>query len=162
MSLVCLDKFYEKLSLVFLKDTVFQIFITSLIGLIPNCSSSILLTELYLKDIILGQDTNEYFTISVDENKISIDYTPLMKQFNPDIKKYKVNIQINEIEWKRWNNEKWWKERHESTTSLWNNCYDFDNHLRIFPWAIFRFTKKIIKKCWQMSKYILQCSCLDR
>ena len=52
----------------------------------------------YLKDIILGQDTNEYFTISVDENKISIDYTPLMKQFNPDIKKYKVNIQINEIE----------------------------------------------------------------
>ena len=47
-----LDKFYEKLSLVFLKDTVFQIFITSLIGLIPNCSSSILLTELYLKDII--------------------------------------------------------------------------------------------------------------
>lgn len=47
-----LDKFYEKLSLVFLKDTVFQVFITSLIGLIPNCSSSILLTELYLKDII--------------------------------------------------------------------------------------------------------------
>ena len=57
----------------------------------------------YLKDIILGNDSEEYFTILINDDKINIDYTPLIKQFNHDIKKYKVNIQINEIEWKRWN-----------------------------------------------------------
>ena len=52
----------------------------------------------YLKDIILGNDSEEYFTILINDDKINIDYTPLIKQFNHDIKKYKVNIQINEIE----------------------------------------------------------------
>ncbi len=52
----------------------------------------------YLKDIILGNDSEEYFTISINDNKISIDYTPLIKQFNQNVKKYKVNIQIDEIE----------------------------------------------------------------
>ena len=42
-------KFLEKL---LLKGNFFSVFLTSLIGLIPNCSASILLTELYLKDII--------------------------------------------------------------------------------------------------------------
>lgn len=52
----------------------------------------------YLKDVILGNDTEDYFTILINDDKISIDYTPLMKQFNSDIKKYKVSIQIDEIE----------------------------------------------------------------
>lgn len=40
------------LSKIFLKNTVFSPFITSLIGLIPNCGASIILTELYLNNAI--------------------------------------------------------------------------------------------------------------
>ena len=40
------------LSKLFLKDTVFSPFITSLIGLIPNCGASVILTELYLNNAI--------------------------------------------------------------------------------------------------------------
>ncbi len=36
----------------FLKDSLFAPFITSLIGLIPNCGASIMITELYLKEAI--------------------------------------------------------------------------------------------------------------
>lgn len=42
----------DKLSKLFLKNNLFSSFITSLIGLIPNCGSSIILTELYLNDMI--------------------------------------------------------------------------------------------------------------
>lgn len=52
----------------------------------------------YLKDIILGNNSNEYFIILVNDNKINIDYTPLMKEFNNNIEKYKVDIKIEEIE----------------------------------------------------------------
>lgn len=51
---------------------------------------------IYLKDIILGNTTNEYFIILVNSNKISIDYTPLVKQFNNNINNYEVNITILE------------------------------------------------------------------
>ena len=40
------------LSKLFLKDTMFSPLITSLIGLIPNCGASVILTELYLNNAI--------------------------------------------------------------------------------------------------------------
>ena len=43
------SEFLEK---ILMKNNPFGVIITSLIGLIPNCSTSILLTELYLKNII--------------------------------------------------------------------------------------------------------------
>ena len=42
----------ENISKLFLKGSIFCPFISSVIGLIPNCGSSILLTELYLKNAI--------------------------------------------------------------------------------------------------------------
>ena len=56
----------------------------------------------YLKDVILGSESNDYFVIEVvnDDGKIeiSIDYTQLVKEFNDDINKYEINILINEKE----------------------------------------------------------------
>lgn len=42
----------QYLSKIFLKNTIISPFITSLIGLIPNCGSSIILTELYINNAI--------------------------------------------------------------------------------------------------------------
>ena len=54
--------------------------------------------KVYLQDVILDTETNEYFVISINDGTINIDYTPLMKRNNPDIESYNVSIQINEIE----------------------------------------------------------------
>lgn len=42
----------EHISKLFLKDSFFSPFISSLIGLIPNCGASVILTELYLGGVI--------------------------------------------------------------------------------------------------------------
>ena len=42
----------ESLSKVFLKNNFFSPFISSLVGLIPNCGSSVVITELYLNNVI--------------------------------------------------------------------------------------------------------------
>lgn len=40
------------ISKIFLKNNIFSSFISSVIGLIPNCASSVIITELYLSDAI--------------------------------------------------------------------------------------------------------------
>ena len=60
----------------------------------------------YLKDVILGNDSNDYFIVKANNNYINIDYTPLIKEFNPNIEKYIVDIELEDKEWKRWNNVK--------------------------------------------------------
>jgi putative effector of murein hydrolase len=42
-------EFLEKL---FLKDSLFSPFISSIVGLIPNCGASVLITELYVNNAI--------------------------------------------------------------------------------------------------------------
>ena len=50
----------------------------------------------YLKDIILGNDSEEYITIIKSDNNINIDYTKLVNYFDKNIDKYIVNIKIEE------------------------------------------------------------------
>lgn len=52
----------------------------------------------YLKDIILGNNSENYITIEINENKIEIDYTSLIENFDQNVTKYLVNIDIEEIE----------------------------------------------------------------
>ena len=43
---------YDKISKLFLKGNLFSSFVSSFIGLIPNCASSVMLTKLYLENVI--------------------------------------------------------------------------------------------------------------
>ena len=52
----------------------------------------------YLKNIILGNDSEDYIIINITDNNIFIDYTILMKEFNKDVDKYNVIIEIKEKE----------------------------------------------------------------
>ena len=54
--------------------------------------------KVYLKDVILGNDSDKYFVITTTDNTLHIDYTPFMKEFNSDIEKYTVNYKIEEKE----------------------------------------------------------------
>lgn len=54
----------------------------------------------YLKDIILDDDSEDYITIITDETgnrNYNIDYTSLMKRINSDIQNYKVDITVTPI-----------------------------------------------------------------
>ena len=42
----------DMLEKVFMKNSIFGSFLTSIIGLIPNCGASVIITELYLKEVI--------------------------------------------------------------------------------------------------------------
>ena len=42
----------DLISKIFMKDTLLGPFLGSLVGLIPNCSASVILTELFLKGVI--------------------------------------------------------------------------------------------------------------
>lgn len=48
----------------------------------------------YLKDIIIGNNSEEYITIEKEDNKYNIDYTELMKLFNNEIEKLTIEIII--------------------------------------------------------------------
>ena len=50
--------------------------------------------RIYLKDIILNNNSEEYIIIKKIENKIIIDYTKLLNYFDENIEKYLVNIEI--------------------------------------------------------------------
>ena len=52
----------------------------------------------YLKDIILGNTSDKYIIIEINDNKINIDYTSLINSFDKNINKCLVNINIEEIE----------------------------------------------------------------
>lgn len=53
--------------------------------------------QVYLKDIILGNNSEEYIAITINES-IIIDYTQLIKNFDNSITKYLVEIELEEIE----------------------------------------------------------------
>lgn len=48
----------------------------------------------YLKDIILGNNSQDYITITVENNKINLDYTKLFKKFDKTINQYLIDIEI--------------------------------------------------------------------
>ncbi len=50
----------------------------------------------YLKDIILDNDSEEYLIILINGMNVDIDYTPLMKKIDSSINNCRVNIKIKE------------------------------------------------------------------
>lgn len=52
----------------------------------------------YLKDIVLENDSENYIIITLNNNKINIDYTELLQIFDKAIDKCLVKIEIEEIE----------------------------------------------------------------
>lgn len=64
-------------------------------------SKSILSKEkhlVYLKDIILDNNSNDYIIIEINKEKINIDYTALIKYYDETIERCLVEIIIEEIE----------------------------------------------------------------
>ena len=48
----------------------------------------------YLKDIILGNGSEDYIIITKEDNIINVDYTELMKNFDKTIENYSIKIEI--------------------------------------------------------------------
>lgn len=53
---------------------------------------------IYLKDIILGNTSEDYITITKEINKVKVDYTKLLQNFDKNIESYIIEIEIEEIE----------------------------------------------------------------
>lgn len=57
--------------------------------------------KVYLKDIILGNQSNDYITINYTNNlneiNIIVDYTKLLKYFNNNVEKYIITMKYNKI-----------------------------------------------------------------
>lgn len=53
---------------------------------------------IYLKDIILGNNSNDYIVITVNKDNVDIDYTSLMKNFDITIDRYLIGIDLENIE----------------------------------------------------------------
>lgn len=43
---------YDRISTIFMKNSIFSPFVASLVGLIPNCAASVIITELYINGVI--------------------------------------------------------------------------------------------------------------
>ena len=52
--------------------------------------------HVYLNNVILNSNSDDYFIIKLEGDSIDIDYTSLVRITNPNIYKYQVNITIEE------------------------------------------------------------------
>jgi len=93
---VLTDNNYQKTS----KDEVYDIVNYNYLNLsninkyLSKAQKNVNQYSVYLKDVIFGNESNEYFVIIVNDNHLNIDYTKLIKEFNPDIEKYIVDIRL--------------------------------------------------------------------
>lgn len=52
--------------------------------------------KVYLKDIVLGNDSQDYITIDIIDNEYKIDYTNLINSFDNNYNSYIVDIKLKE------------------------------------------------------------------
>ena len=101
------NSYYKKIDEEYIltnKDDVYDVVNYNYINL-ENINEYLLKAEkldnqylVYLRDIILDNNSDDYIIIKINNNKINIDYTVLTKHFDTSINNYLVNIEIEEIE----------------------------------------------------------------